>query len=76
MDDPKVKVRFGAILEVYCKSCKEHMVSLMRQGEALKKLSVVNMLVKNTQYNLKDPVIQLKCSLYLKDFRFSHNSRY
>lgn len=50
MQVPSVSIRFGLILEAYCRGCKEHVPVLLRQAECLGKLIskfiyiIVNML--------------------------------
>ncbi|XP_078615634.1 phosphatidylinositol 4,5-bisphosphate 3-kinase catalytic subunit delta isoform-like [Branchiostoma floridae x Branchiostoma japonicum] len=46
MHNPAVSVRFGLLLEAYCRGCSTHMKALSRQMEALSKLKTVNELVK------------------------------
>lgn len=38
MQVPSVSIRFGLILEAYCRGCKEHVPVLLRQAECLDKL--------------------------------------
>ncbi|OXB78198.1 UNVERIFIED_CONTAM: hypothetical protein H355_007340, partial [Colinus virginianus] len=46
MHVPAVALRFGLILEAYCRGSTHHMKVLMKQGEALSKMKALNELVK------------------------------
>ncbi|XP_042808255.1 phosphatidylinositol 4,5-bisphosphate 3-kinase catalytic subunit delta isoform isoform X1 [Panthera tigris] len=46
MHVPSVALRFGLIMEAYCRGSTHHMKVLMRQGEALSKLKALNDFVK------------------------------
>ncbi|GAB1606097.1 phosphatidylinositol 4,5-bisphosphate 3-kinase catalytic subunit beta isoform-like isoform X2 [Argonauta hians] len=65
MHECQVNVRFGLILEVYCKSCHDHTNDLIRQNEALLKINSANMLIKNTSLNISDRRVR---DTLLKDF--------
>ncbi|XP_029643424.1 phosphatidylinositol 4,5-bisphosphate 3-kinase catalytic subunit beta isoform isoform X2 [Octopus sinensis] len=65
MHECQVNVRFGLILEVYCKSCADHTKDLIRQNEALLKINSANMLIKNTTLNIGDKKVK---DTLLKDF--------
>lgn len=46
MHVPAVALRFGLILEAYCRGSNYHMGILMKQGEALNKMKALNNLIK------------------------------
>uniref|UniRef100_A0A8C9FLF2 Uncharacterized protein n=1 Tax=Pavo cristatus TaxID=9049 RepID=A0A8C9FLF2_PAVCR len=46
MHVPAVALRFGLILEAYCRGSTHHMKVLMKQGEALSKMKALNEFVK------------------------------
>ncbi|XP_053256853.1 phosphatidylinositol 4,5-bisphosphate 3-kinase catalytic subunit delta isoform [Podarcis raffonei] len=58
MHVPSVALRFGLILEAYCRGSTHHMKSLMRQSEALNKMKTLNGIVKLSA--LKNPKPQTK----------------
>uniref|UniRef100_A0A670J8S5 phosphatidylinositol-4,5-bisphosphate 3-kinase n=1 Tax=Podarcis muralis TaxID=64176 RepID=A0A670J8S5_PODMU len=58
MHVPSVALRFGLILEAYCRGSTHHMKSLMRQSEALNKMKALNGIVKLSA--LKNPKPQTK----------------
>lgn len=66
MHVPSVSVRFGVILEAYCRGAVQHIKSLAKQSEALEKLRSINVLVKGEQYNSRDKKIREKG---IKDMR-------
>ncbi|XP_062889212.1 phosphatidylinositol 4,5-bisphosphate 3-kinase catalytic subunit delta isoform [Mobula hypostoma] len=45
---PAVSLRFGLILEAYCRGTNHHMKSLLKQCEALKKMKALNDFVKSS----------------------------
>ncbi|XP_064642151.1 phosphatidylinositol 4,5-bisphosphate 3-kinase catalytic subunit beta isoform-like [Lineus longissimus] len=47
MHVPSVAVRFGLILEAYCRGSTQHLKDLTKQCEALRKLQSVNLHIKN-----------------------------
>ncbi|KAG5883732.1 hypothetical protein JTB14_024233 [Gonioctena quinquepunctata] len=49
MQVPAVSVRFGLILEAYCRGTQEHMVVLQKQLESLEKLKSCSDLVRHTK---------------------------
>lgn len=54
MHVPSVALRFGLIMEAYCRGSTHHMKVLMKQGEALSKLKALNDFVKvSSQKNPK-----------------------
>ncbi|XP_013393974.2 phosphatidylinositol 4,5-bisphosphate 3-kinase catalytic subunit beta isoform-like [Lingula anatina] len=53
MHVPSVSVKFGILLEAYCRGAVLHMKTLQRQVEALEKLRSINILVKGEQYSGK-----------------------
>ncbi|XP_066492965.1 phosphatidylinositol 4,5-bisphosphate 3-kinase catalytic subunit delta isoform [Tiliqua scincoides] len=54
MHVPSVSLRFGLILEAYCRGSSNHMKALMKQGEALNKLKALNDIIKTSaQKNTK-----------------------
>lgn len=46
MQVPSVSVRFGLILEAYCRGSREHISMLLKQLECLEKLKKVSELVR------------------------------
>ncbi|XP_077998659.1 phosphatidylinositol 4,5-bisphosphate 3-kinase catalytic subunit beta isoform-like [Glandiceps talaboti] len=56
MHIPGVQVRFGLLLEAYCRGCVAHMKSLHKQVESLSKLKSVNEMVKSASAKGKDVV--------------------
>ncbi|XP_020608152.1 phosphatidylinositol 4,5-bisphosphate 3-kinase catalytic subunit beta isoform-like [Orbicella faveolata] len=46
MDNPEVSVRFGLMLEAYCRGAPSHMKSLQRQAHALNKMKAVTELLQ------------------------------
>ncbi|CAH1772431.1 unnamed protein product [Owenia fusiformis] len=71
MHVPSVSVRFGLILEAYCRGCKSHMKMLYKQVEALSKLKEVNELIKSDQY--KDRKVKQKALAEMRS-RFEQKS--
>lgn len=60
MHVPSVALRFGLILEAYCRGSTHHMKVLMKQGEALSKLKTLNDIVKvNSQKTTKPQTKEL-----------------
>ncbi|XP_012891283.1 PREDICTED: phosphatidylinositol 4,5-bisphosphate 3-kinase catalytic subunit delta isoform-like isoform X1 [Dipodomys ordii] len=55
MHVPSVALRFGLILEAYCRGCTHHMKMLMKQGEALSKLKALNDFVKVSSQKMTKP---------------------
>ncbi|XP_042336329.1 phosphatidylinositol 4,5-bisphosphate 3-kinase catalytic subunit delta isoform [Sceloporus undulatus] len=54
MHVPSVALRFGLILEAYCRGSTHHMKALMKQSEALNKMKALNDLIKaSAQKNTK-----------------------
>ena len=49
MHVPSVSVRFGLILEAYCRGSQSHLRSLSRQVEALTQMAAINKLVQVRQ---------------------------
>uniref|UniRef100_A0A8D0HNY0 phosphatidylinositol-4,5-bisphosphate 3-kinase n=1 Tax=Sphenodon punctatus TaxID=8508 RepID=A0A8D0HNY0_SPHPU len=58
MHVPAVALRFGLILEAYCRGSNHHMKVLMKQGEALNKMKALNDIIKAS--SLKNPKPQTK----------------
>ncbi|XP_023380405.1 phosphatidylinositol 4,5-bisphosphate 3-kinase catalytic subunit delta isoform isoform X4 [Pteropus vampyrus] len=63
MHVPSVALRFGLIMEAYCRGSTHHMKVLMKQGEALSKLKALNDFVKVSSQ--KSPKPQTKELLHL-----------
>uniref|UniRef100_A0A8C9AJZ1 phosphatidylinositol-4,5-bisphosphate 3-kinase n=1 Tax=Prolemur simus TaxID=1328070 RepID=A0A8C9AJZ1_PROSS len=55
MHVPSVALRFGLILEAYCRGSTHHMKVLMKQGEALSKLKALNDFVKASSQKTTKP---------------------
>ncbi|XP_077831113.1 phosphatidylinositol 4,5-bisphosphate 3-kinase catalytic subunit delta isoform isoform X13 [Macaca mulatta] len=55
MHVPSVALRFGLILEAYCRGSTHHMKVLMKQGEALSKLKALNDFVKLSSQKTPKP---------------------
>ncbi|XP_053433247.1 phosphatidylinositol 4,5-bisphosphate 3-kinase catalytic subunit delta isoform isoform X4 [Nycticebus coucang] len=55
MHVPSVALRFGLILEAYCRGSTHHMKVLMKQGEALSKLKALNDFVKVSSQKTPKP---------------------
>ncbi|KAJ6656821.1 hypothetical protein lerEdw1_003152 [Lerista edwardsae] len=54
MHVPSISLRFGLILEAYCRGSSHHMKALMKQGEALNKMKALNDIIKaSAQKNTK-----------------------
>uniref|UniRef100_T1ISF0 phosphatidylinositol 3-kinase n=1 Tax=Strigamia maritima TaxID=126957 RepID=T1ISF0_STRMM len=60
MHVPSVSVRFGLILEAYCRGSIEHMKSLQRQMEAINKLKSINESIKHK----KEPRERIKLAMH------------
>ncbi|XP_054857930.1 phosphatidylinositol 4,5-bisphosphate 3-kinase catalytic subunit delta isoform [Eublepharis macularius] len=58
MHVPSVALRFGLILEAYCRGSTHHMKALMKQGEALHKMRALNDIIKTSAQ--KNPKPQTK----------------
>ncbi|XP_060115269.1 phosphatidylinositol 4,5-bisphosphate 3-kinase catalytic subunit delta isoform isoform X2 [Heteronotia binoei] len=58
MHVPSVALRFGLILEAYCRGSTHHMKALMKQGEALHKMRALNDIIKASAQ--KNPKPQTK----------------
>lgn len=63
MHVPSVALRFGLIMEAYCRGSIHHMKVLMKQGEALSKLKALNDFVKVSSQ--KNPKPQTKEMMHL-----------
>lgn len=63
MHVPSVALRFGLIMEAYCRGSTHHMKVLMKQGEALSKLKALNDFVKVSSQ--KNPKPQTKEMMHL-----------
>lgn len=55
MHVPSVALRFGLIMEAYCRGSTHHMKVLMKQGEALSKLKALNDFVKASSQKTTKP---------------------
>uniref|UniRef100_A0A8C3K9W1 Phosphatidylinositol 4,5-bisphosphate 3-kinase catalytic subunit delta isoform n=1 Tax=Calidris pygmaea TaxID=425635 RepID=A0A8C3K9W1_9CHAR len=55
MHVPAVALRFGLILEAYCRGSTHHMKVLMKQGEALNKMKALNDFVKASSQKATKP---------------------
>uniref|UniRef100_A0A8C5J3C9 Phosphatidylinositol 4,5-bisphosphate 3-kinase catalytic subunit delta isoform n=1 Tax=Junco hyemalis TaxID=40217 RepID=A0A8C5J3C9_JUNHY len=55
MHVPAVSLRFGLILEAYCRGSTHHMKVLMKQGEALNKMKALNDFVKVSSQKATKP---------------------
>ncbi|XP_014705336.1 phosphatidylinositol 4,5-bisphosphate 3-kinase catalytic subunit delta isoform isoform X2 [Equus asinus] len=55
MHVPSVALRFGLIMEAYCRGSTHHMKVLMKQGEALSKLKALNDFVKVSSQKATKP---------------------
>ncbi|EHB16649.1 Phosphatidylinositol-4,5-bisphosphate 3-kinase catalytic subunit delta isoform [Heterocephalus glaber] len=55
MHVPSVALRFGLIMEAYCRGSTHHMKVLMKQGEALNKLKALNDFVKVSSQKTTKP---------------------
>ncbi|XP_072831539.1 phosphatidylinositol 4,5-bisphosphate 3-kinase catalytic subunit delta isoform isoform X2 [Vicugna pacos] len=55
MHVPSVALRFGLIMEAYCRGSTHHMKVLMKQGEALSKLKALNDFVKVSSQKTPKP---------------------
>uniref|UniRef100_A0A8C6K1F4 Phosphatidylinositol 4,5-bisphosphate 3-kinase catalytic subunit delta isoform n=1 Tax=Melopsittacus undulatus TaxID=13146 RepID=A0A8C6K1F4_MELUD len=55
MHVPAVALRFGLILEAYCRGSTHHMKILMKQGEALNKMKALNDFVKASSLKATKP---------------------
>lgn len=54
MHVPSISLRFGLILEAYCRGSSHHMKALMKQSEALNKMKALNDIIKTSaQKNTK-----------------------
>uniref|UniRef100_A0ACB8EEY3 Phosphatidylinositol 4,5-bisphosphate 3-kinase catalytic subunit delta isoform n=1 Tax=Sphaerodactylus townsendi TaxID=933632 RepID=A0ACB8EEY3_9SAUR len=62
MHVPSVTLRFGLILEAYCRGSTHHMKALMKQGEALHKMKALNDIIKTSAQ--KNPKPQTKEFMY------------
>ncbi|XP_076360184.1 phosphatidylinositol 4,5-bisphosphate 3-kinase catalytic subunit beta isoform-like isoform X4 [Tachypleus tridentatus] len=60
MHVPSVSVRFGLLLEAYCRGAVEHMKSLSKQVEALKKFKAVNKLIHVESFKRKETKEKLR----------------
>lgn len=54
MHNPAVMVRYSLILESYLRANREHLLALVKQKDALSKLTFVNQLIKMDRYRLED----------------------
>ncbi|XP_043849054.1 phosphatidylinositol 4,5-bisphosphate 3-kinase catalytic subunit delta isoform [Dromiciops gliroides] len=55
MHVPAVALRFGLIMEAYCRGSNHHMKALMKQGEALNKMKALNDFVKVSSQKTTKP---------------------
>lgn len=63
MHNPAVMVRYSLILESYLRANREHLLALVKQKDALSKLTFVNQLIKMDRYRLEDQVFNQKVLL-------------
>ncbi|XP_053308041.1 phosphatidylinositol 4,5-bisphosphate 3-kinase catalytic subunit delta isoform [Spea bombifrons] len=66
MHVPAVAVRFGLILEAYCRGSNYHMKVLMKQGEALTKLRGLNEFVRSSVQKTGKPLAKEAMHMCLK----------
>ena len=61
MHVPAVAVRFGLMLEAYCRGAPDHMILLSRQMEALNKLKVIVMnITRHSLFKTNDIYIYIE----------------
>ncbi|XP_066547128.1 phosphatidylinositol 4,5-bisphosphate 3-kinase catalytic subunit delta isoform [Amia ocellicauda] len=66
MHVPSVALRFGLILEAYCRGTTNHMKILMRQNEALNKMKSLNDFVKSSSMKTSKQQTRETMALYMK----------
>ncbi|XP_004596123.2 phosphatidylinositol 4,5-bisphosphate 3-kinase catalytic subunit delta isoform [Ochotona princeps] len=66
MHVPSVALRFGLIMEAYCRGSTHHMKVLMKQGEALSKLKALNDFVKVSSQKTTKPQTKELMHLWLR----------
>ena len=60
-----VRLRFGLILEAYCRSCGTYLHSLCRQVEAIEKLiKLSDMLKEEKEVSKSGMVVVMHCSMH------------
>ncbi|XP_069039831.1 phosphatidylinositol 4,5-bisphosphate 3-kinase catalytic subunit delta isoform isoform X1 [Lepisosteus oculatus] len=65
MHVPSVSLRFGLILESYCRGSFSHMKSLMKQNEALNKMKSLNDFVKSSSQKTTKPQTREVMKFYM-----------
>ncbi|MBN3326200.1 PK3CD kinase, partial [Atractosteus spatula] len=65
MHVPSVSLRFGLILEAYCRGSFSHMKSLMKQNEALNKMKSLNDFVKSSSQKTTKPQTREVMKFYM-----------
>lgn len=63
---PAVSLRFGLILEAYCRGTNYHMKSLLKQCEALKKMKALNDFVKSSSQKTTKVKTKEALHMYMK----------
>uniref|UniRef100_A0A4W3H592 phosphatidylinositol-4,5-bisphosphate 3-kinase n=1 Tax=Callorhinchus milii TaxID=7868 RepID=A0A4W3H592_CALMI len=66
MHVPAVSLRFGLILEAYCRGNNYHMKSLMKQCESLKKMKALNDFVKSSSQKTTKPKTKEALHLFMR----------
>ncbi|GCB73653.1 hypothetical protein scyTo_0002733, partial [Scyliorhinus torazame] len=66
MHFPAVSLRFGLILEAYCRGTNYHMKSLLKQCEALKKMKGLNDFVKSSSQKTTKPKTKEAMHLFMR----------
>ncbi|XP_078413939.1 phosphatidylinositol 4,5-bisphosphate 3-kinase catalytic subunit delta isoform isoform X1 [Cetorhinus maximus] len=66
MHFPAVSLRFGLILEAYCRGTNYHMKSLLKQCEALKKMKALNDFVKSSSQKTTKPKTKEAMHLFMR----------
>ncbi|GCC34161.1 hypothetical protein chiPu_0012634 [Chiloscyllium punctatum] len=66
MHFPAVSLRFGLILEAYCRGTSYHMKSLLKQCEALKKMKALNDFVKSSSQKTTKPKTKEAMHLFMR----------
>lgn len=64
MHDPAVATRFGLMLEAYCRGVGSHLKSIIRQVEALEKLTKLTDILKERKDDTQKVRIYIKRHYY------------
>jgi len=54
MDNPEVALRFGLLLEIYCRGSPNHMLELQKQMDAMGKMRNISELLQSKSYRDRD----------------------